>query len=71
MRTKLIAFWTDETMGLKIAAAGFFVAIVGGILVFSGKAFGGWIVDLGILLGLVGVALHFIKNWRTIFRGNR
>ncbi|PNG56803.1 MULTISPECIES: hypothetical protein [unclassified Variovorax] len=66
-----MTLWTDETMGLKIAAAGFFIAIVGGILVFSGQAVGGWIVDGGILLGLVGVALHFIKNWRTIFRGNR
>lgn len=61
----------DETMGLKVAAVGFFIAIAGGTLVFSGQAFGGWIVDLGILLSLLGVVLHFIKNWRSIFRGNQ
>lgn len=71
MRTKLMTLWADETMGSKAAAVGFFIAIAGGILLFSGQAFGGWIVDLGILLGLLGVVLHFIKNWRTIFRGNR
>jgi hypothetical protein len=71
MRTKLMTLWADETMGLKLAAAGFVIAFAGGILVFSGQAFGGWIVDLGILLGLAGVALHFFKNWRTIFRRDR
>jgi membrane protein implicated in regulation of membrane protease activity len=72
MRKKLKAFlWADDTRGMKIAAAGFFIAIPGGVMVFAGYSIGGWIVDLGIFLGFVGVALHFIKNWRQIFRGDQ
>lgn len=68
MRTRLKHLFSDNATGLKIAAAGFFVAIVGAALQFAGLELGGWVVNLGILLGMVGVAMHFVVNWRKIFR---
>ncbi len=62
-------FSAKEEAGARLGAYGFFIAIVGGILAFTGShAVGYWIVLIGALIAIGGIAMHFIVNWRMIFR---
>jgi branched-subunit amino acid ABC-type transport system permease component len=65
-------FPAKEETGARLGAYGFFIAIVGGVLAFSGfLAVGYWIGLTGALIGLGGIVTHFVMNWRTIFRIDR
>jgi uncharacterized membrane protein len=71
MREKLISKISEET-GLWIAGLAFFVAMLGGVLAFTvSLPIGYWIGVTGALLGLVGIAMHFVRNWREIFNIDR
>lgn len=62
---------TPET-GMWLGAFGFFVAIVGAGLAFIAlPSIGYWIGLAGALMGLGGIVLHFVMNWREIFRVDR
>ncbi len=59
----------DDETGMRIGLAGLFVALVGTVLAFTVFPTGGyWIGVIGGLLGLLGMIIHFAKNWRSIFR---
>jgi len=71
MREKLISKINEET-GMWMGGIAFFIAMVGGLLAFTIlPVVGGWIATAGILLGLVGMVIHFVKNWREIFHVDR
>ncbi|WP_093237911.1 hypothetical protein [Variovorax sp. EL159] len=58
----------DET-GARIAALGFFLALFGAALAFTFLPVGGyWIAVAGVVLGLAGIALHFVLHRQAIFR---
>lgn len=58
----------DET-GARVATLGFFLALLGAALAFTLLPVGGyWIAAAGTVLGLAGIALHFVLHWQTIFR---
>lgn len=58
---------TPET-GMWLGSIGFFVAIVGAGLAFIAlPSIGYWIGLTGALMGLGGIVLHFVMNWREIF----
>jgi hypothetical protein len=58
----------EEETGLWVGAIGFFVALFGAALastIFPSAGY--WIGLSGVLLGFVGMLLHFMRNWREIF----
>ena len=70
-KLKLIARLTNET-GLWFAAIGFLIALLGTALAFIAlPSVGYWIGVAGAFLSFIGIALHFVMNWREIFRVNR
>ena len=71
MREKLISKINQET-GMWIGGIAFFIALIGGALAFTLlPVVGGWIATIGILFGLLGGVVHFVMNWREIFRVDR
>jgi Flp pilus assembly protein TadB len=54
--------------GIAVALIGFLVAAIGAALAFTALPSVGHLIGVaGALCGLIGVALHFVINWRTIF----
>jgi len=71
MHEKLISKVNEET-GMWMGGIAFFIAMIGGVLAFTILPIvGGWIATAGILLGLLGMVIHFVKNWREIFHIDR
>lgn len=67
MRQKLIAKIDEET-GMWIGGIAFLIAMIGGLLAFTVlPEIGSWIARVGIFFGLLGMVIHFVKNWRSIF----
>ncbi|HRH38016.1 MAG TPA: hypothetical protein PK760_06710 [Flavobacteriales bacterium] len=70
MREKLISKVNKET-GMWMGGIAFFIVMIGGILVFTLLPVVGGIATAGIILGLLGMVIHFVKNWREIFHVER
>jgi hypothetical protein len=68
MSQKLKAFVKSEEAGARITAYAFLIGLPSGILAFIGYEWMDWLVHACVITGVLGVVLHFIKNWRTIFR---
>lgn len=67
-KLKLIERITNET-GLWFAAIGFLIALTGTALAFLAMpSVGYWIGVAGAFIGFLGIATHFVMNWREIFR---
>jgi hypothetical protein len=64
----LKAFLKSEEAGARIAAYAFLIGLPSGVLAFFGYEWLDWFVRVCVIAGIFGVVLHFIKNWRTIFR---
>lgn len=59
---------TTET-GIWVGLVGLFVALIGAAVAFTiSLPVGYWIAAIGAILGVGGVILHLVKNWRVIFR---
>jgi hypothetical protein len=55
-----------------VGVVALFVAVIGAALEFTVlPVIGARIATLGILLGMLGVVIHFVKNWREIFHVDR
>jgi hypothetical protein len=58
----------DEYTGMRVGLVGLGVALLGAILAFTLlQTAGYWIGVIGLLIGFVGMVLHWAKNWRAIF----
>ncbi len=58
----------DEKTGMLVGAVGFLIALFGALLAFTiFPSAGYWIALSGVLLGFVGMFLHFMRNWKEIF----
>lgn len=58
----------DSETGMRIGVYGFFIAIIGAMIAIAAlPTVGYWIGLSGAILGLIGIAIHFFKNWRGIF----
>jgi hypothetical protein len=71
--SKIIKYFFPEKRetGARLGAYGFFIAIPGAILAFTGfENLGYWIGVTGALIGIGGIVLHFFVNWRKIFHIN-
>lgn len=61
-------FRLDEYTGMRLGLLGLGVALVGTAFAFTfAPVVGYWIGVVGALTTLVGVVLHWLKNWRRIF----
>ena len=70
-KLKLIARITNET-GLWLGGIGFLVGMAGAAIAFAAMPLTGyWIAVGGVLMGLFGILMHFVMNWREIFRIDR
>ncbi|HYE71054.1 MAG TPA: hypothetical protein VD932_05970 [Aquabacterium sp.] len=59
----------DRHFGIKLGIVGLFVAIVGLVLFFIGATgLGYWVASAGVAIGFGGGVVHFLRNWREIFR---
>ena len=55
-------------IGMKIGTVSFLVALLGGLVAFLGLGkVGYWIVVLGVVGGFVGMFLHFLAMFTSIF----
>lgn len=71
MHEKLTSKINAET-GMWMGGIAFVIAMIGGVLAFTVlPVVGGWIATAGIFLGLLGMVIHFVKNWREIFHVDR
>ncbi|TAG27055.1 MAG: hypothetical protein EAZ37_06945 [Burkholderiales bacterium] len=68
MSQKLKTFFKSEEAGARITAYAFLIGLPSGILAFIGYEWIDWLVHSCVIAGIFGVVLHFIKNWRVIFR---
>jgi uncharacterized membrane protein len=67
-RPNLFDRLTEET-GIAVGLTGLGFALAGVSMGFLGlPTIGYWVAAFGMMLVFVGMALHFIKNWRSIFR---
>ena len=59
-----------EHRGIALGLIGFFVMLAGLIASFTYfPKYGFFVVASGIGLGFFGVLLHFVLNWKRIFKG--
>jgi hypothetical protein len=57
-------------LGLKIATVSFLVALSGGLIAFLGLGkIGYWVVVVGVLGGFIGIFLHFLAMFTSLFKG--
>lgn len=68
MSQRLKEFFKSEEAGARIAAYSFLIGLPSGVLAFIGYEWIDWLVQGCVIAGVFGVVLHFIKNWRIIFR---
>ena len=67
MSQKLKNFLRGEEAGIRITAYAFLIGLPSGILAFIGYQWIDWLVRGCVIVGIFGVILHFVKNWRVIF----
>ena len=67
MSQKLKNFFKSEEAGARLTAYAFLVGLPSGILALLGYQWTDWLVRGCVIVGIFGVILHFIKNWRVIF----
>ena len=67
MSQKLKNFLRGEEAGIRITAYAFLIGLSSGILAFIGYQWIDWLVRGCVIVGIFGVILHFVKNWRVIF----
>ena len=61
----------SEHYGMGIGMLGFFIMLVGGLASFTYfPIFGFYVAAFGISIGIIGGFLHFLINWKEIFRGD-
>jgi hypothetical protein len=71
MSQKLKDFFKSDEAGARITAYAFLIAMPSGILAFIGYEWLDWLVRGCVIVGIFGMVLHFVKNWRVIFRIDR
>ena len=63
-------FRIDEESGIRCAVVGALIAFPGvGLAFWKFPNIGYWSAAFGGVLVFVGMVLHFVINWRTIFLG--
>ena len=68
MSQKLKTFFKSEEAGARIISYEFLDRHPSRLFVFIGCECILWHVQEFVVVGIFGVALHFVKNWRVIFR---
>ena len=71
MSKKLKKLLQGEETGMRIAAYAFLIGLPSGILAFIGYEWIDWLVRGCVVVGIFGVILHFVKNWRVIFHAEK
>ncbi len=64
MQEKLKA--RDPELGLKIAVVAFLCTLAGGALSLVLERLGWFVMAISMLVGFIGIGIHWRSNWRRI-----